>query len=301
MSEALAYLHGRLVPQSQAGLALHDAGFVMGATVTDLCRTFQHRLYRWPDHLARFLASIRLAQIDCPLDDGAIAARADELVTHNAALLPGAHDLALVMFATPGPIGYYLGATGGAGDGPATFGMHTFPLPLARYRPWIEHGASLIVSDVRQIPPGCIDPHIKMRSRLHWWLADREARRRQPGAIAVLLDEAGNLTETAAANLLLVRDGTVLSPRRESILDGISRRVVIEMCAQLEVPYDERNLSVTDLLSADEAWLTSTPYCLVGVSQVNGKRIPWPGAVYQRLVKAWSTLVGLEIHGQIMA
>src|SRR3954470_13103937 len=166
----LALLNGRLLPQAQATLARNDAGFVFGATVTDLCRTFRQALYRWPEHLARFRRGGGAAHIEPAYSDAAITAWAHELVAHNAALLPDGHELALVLFATAGPVGYYLGQPGGAGDQPPTFGMHTFPLPFARYRPLIEHGAALAVPGVRHVPAECIDPRIKQRSRMHWWL-----------------------------------------------------------------------------------------------------------------------------------
>jgi branched-chain amino acid aminotransferase len=300
MSDPLVFLHGQFLPQSQAALTLHDAGFVMGATVTDLCRTFHQRLYRWPDHLARFTASCRSTSIDPPLGDREIAERAEELVRHNALLLPPGQELALVLFATPGPIGYYLGEEGGVGDGPVTFGMHTFPLPLARYRPWVERGAALVVPGVRQLPAACVDPHIKMRSRLHWWLADREAQRLEPGAVALLLDTAGALTETAGANVLLVQGGKVISPPRARILEGISLRVVMELCGTLGIPFEERPLALPDLASAEEMILASTAYCLVGVSRCQGAAVAWPGDVCRRLMRAWSEEVELDIHGQIL-
>lgn len=301
MSEPLVFLHGRLVPQSQAGLALHDAGFVMGATVTDLCRTFHHNPYRWSDHLTRFTQSCRLAALELPLRLEEVTARAEELVRRNAALLTPGQELALVLFATPGPIGYYLGEPGGAGDGPVTFGIHTFPLPFARYRPWIERGAALVVPTIRHISATGIDPHIKMRSRLNWWLADREVHRLDPAAIALLRDETDTITETASANILVVRDGTVVSPPRDRILEGISLRVVAELCARLEIPFEERPLSVQELETADAAMLASTPYCLVGVSRCNGAALPWPGTVLPRLLAAWNHEVGLDIHSQILA
>src|SRR3954451_8511630 len=105
MPEPLAYLHGRLLPASEAHLALHDAGFVMGATVTDLVRTVRHRLYRWDDHFARFRHSCRAAQIFPPLPQHELSRFAHELVEHNAALLRSEQDLALVLFVTPGSIG----------------------------------------------------------------------------------------------------------------------------------------------------------------------------------------------------
>ena len=300
MPESQIFLNGRFLPQSQGSLPLHDAGFVMGATVTDLCRTFRHQLYRWPDHRTRFGASCRLAQIEPALTDGEISARAEELVRHNASLLSPHQELALVMFATPGPVGYYLGEEGGLGAGPVTFGMHTFPLPYARYRGLVEHGAALMVPSVRQVPAACVDPRIKMRSRLHWWLADREAQRFEPGTMALLLDTEGYITETAGANLLLVVEGKMVSPPQERILEGISRRVVIELCCKLNIPFEERSLTISDLLGAEEAMLAGTSFCLVGVSRFQGKPLPWPGNLFRRLLGAWSEEVGIDIHGQIL-
>jgi branched-chain amino acid aminotransferase len=297
----LAYLDGRFLPLPEARLTLHDAGFVMGVAVTDLCRTFRHRPYRLADHLRRFRQSCDLAQVPQPRSDEELTALAGHLVAHNAALLRPDQELALVFFATPGPVGYYLGEPGGAGDGPPTFGMHTFPLPLERYAGLLRDGASLVTPTVRHVPAGCVDPRIKQRSRMHWWLADREARHRQPGAIALLLDEHGLVTETAAANFLLVRGGDVFSPPRASVLGGISLLVVEELCRDLGVPFAERPLTPDDCRTADEAWLASTPYCLAGVRQINGAPLAWPGPLLQSLLSAWGERVGVDIGRQILA
>lgn len=296
MPEPLVFLHGQFVPQSQAHLTLHDAGFVMGATVTDLCRTFQQRLYRWTDHVERFSRSCRAAEIYPDLSIEEMTFRAEELIVHNARLLPGDADLAVVLFATPGPIGYYLGEEGG---GPVTFGMHTFPLPYARYRKLIGAGAVLVVPSVRQVPAVSVDPRIKMRSRMHWWLAGREAERIKPGTQALLLNEAGHVTETAAANLLVVRRGEVLSPPRDEILEGVSLGVVRELCGELDIPFTERPLTLHDCLNADEALLASTPYCLAPVAEINGRPLPVPGVMTRHLHSAWSARVGVDIWEQM--
>jgi branched-chain amino acid aminotransferase len=295
MTEPLAFLNGKLLPQSQAHLALNDAGFVFGATVTDSCRTFRHRLYRWTDHLDRFRRSCRAAYLDVSLYDADITRRAEELVAHNAKSIDADGDLAVVLIATPGPIGYYLGQAIDPGEQP-TFAMHTFPLPFARYRPWIEQGVRLATPNVRQIPAACVDPHIKQRSRIHWWLAQQQVGKE---AQALLLDLAGNVTETASANFLLVKDGTLISPPRDSILEGVSLRVVGELAARLGVALVDRRISLADCFTADEALLTSTSFCLCGVRQVNDRVIPFPGPMLRRLHDAWSAEVGVEIHGQI--
>jgi branched-chain amino acid aminotransferase len=288
------------MPQHQAQLTLHDAGFVLGATVTDLCRTFQRRLFRWPDHLARFRHGCRLAAVPLEASDDQLTRRAEELIAHNGALLEPQQELALVVFATPGPIGYYLGEPGGPGDGPPTLGMHTFPLSLGRYARWFREGARLVTPAVRA-PTQSVDPRIKQRSRLHWWLAQQEVQALDATASALLLDETGQLTETAAANFLLVRGGVVCSPPGSLVLGGISLAVTEELCRQIGVGFEERPLTLADCRDADEALLTGTSFCLAGVSRINDMTLPWPGPVYRRLQEAWNQLVQIDIVGQIEA
>jgi branched-subunit amino acid aminotransferase/4-amino-4-deoxychorismate lyase len=301
MTHPLAYLRGQFLPQAEANLPLHDAGFVMGATVTDLCRTFHHRLFRLADHLHRFRQSCRAARIPQPLSDDELTRIAEQLVAHNAPSLPPDGDLALVMFATPGPIGYYLGQPAGPGDGPPTLGMHTFPLPFHRYGRLFREGARLVVASVRHLPATSVDPRIKQRSRLFWWLAEQEAHLIDPAASALLLDANDCVTETAAANFLIARDGVVLSPPPETILNGVSLQVVRELCSELNIPFAERPLPLPEVLVADEAMLASTPYCLAGVSTIAGQTLPWPGPVWQRLLSAWQTRVGFDIRRQILS
>ena len=131
-------------------LAINDAGFVFGATVTDLCRTFRQQLFRLDSHLLRFRQSCELAPHPQPRNDNELAAIAQELVRHNAPLLDADHDLALCMFATPGELGYYLGRPGGAGDVPPTFVMYTYPFPFWRYVHLIREGARLVIPKTPQ-------------------------------------------------------------------------------------------------------------------------------------------------------
>jgi branched-subunit amino acid aminotransferase/4-amino-4-deoxychorismate lyase len=297
-SAPIAYLNARFLPQSEAHLTLHDAGFVWGATVTDLCRTFGRRPFRLPDHLRRFRRSCELAYISLNLSDDELTAVAERLVGHNA---PPGGDLAIVFFATPGPIGYYLGEPGGPGDGPPTLGVHTFPLPFARYHRLIRDGAVLVTPGIRRVPAECVDPRIKQRSRLSGWIADQEARRIEPGATALLLDADGFVTETVVANFLIVRGGTVLSPPRDAILNGVSLQVVEELCRDLGVPFEERRLTVEDCRNADEAMLAGTSYCLASVRRVAGANLSMHGPVRRRLLDEWGRRVGVDIERQILS
>lgn len=301
MTESLAYLNGAFLSQSRAQIPLHDAGFVMGVTVTDLCRTFRHRLYRWPDHLQRFRESCLAASIPIRLSNDELTGIAERLVQENSGHVAPDQDLALVVFATPGAIGYYLGQPGGAGDSAPTLGMHTYKLPFARFARLFREGAQLVVPSTRHLPAECIDPRIKQRSRLHWWLADREVHGADPGAFALLADGNGYLTETAAANFLVASGGTVYSPPRDCILPGISLRVVRELCCELGIPFRYEPLTIEACELADEAFLTNTSFGLAGVRKINASAIPWPGPITERLLAAWSGKIGIDIRQQILS
>ena len=298
MNDFLAYWNGSFVPQSQVRLAINDAGFVFGATATDMCRTFRHRLFRLEDHVRRFEQSCRLAQVPQPSPTEQLKTIADELVKRNSPLLSRTDDLALVMFATPGEIGYYLGLPGGIAEATPTLCMHTFPLPFARYRRLMTDGARLVTVS-SSTAASLVPPAIKQRSRLHWWLAEQQAHDVDAAASALLLDENGHVTETAAANFLLVRDGKIWSPKRDHILGGISLLVVEELCGELGIDFVEADLPLADCLQAEAAMLSSTPFCLAPVASINGRALACPGPVYGRLLAAWNAMVGVDIRRQI--
>jgi branched-subunit amino acid aminotransferase/4-amino-4-deoxychorismate lyase len=296
MTTPLVYLSGRYLPQDEARLPLHDAGLVWGATITDLCRTFRHRLFRFDDHLARFRASCDRARVPLSLCEEELTAIANRLIEHNAALIDESNDLALVMLATPGPIGHYLGQIG---QGPPTVAMHTFPLPFERYRRLFDKGACLVVPPTRHVPARSVDPRIKQRSRLFWWIAEQEAHDIDPEASALLLDIDGFVTETAAANLLLVQGGRVMTPWRGRVLGGVSLLVAEELCRELAIPFDEADVSLDDCHEADEAILTNTVYCLAPVRRIHDRELTCPGPVFERLLATWNEHVGLDLREQI--
>ena len=304
MSEPLVYLNGQMMPASQASLSIYDYGIVLGATVTDMLRTFRGIPYRLADHLDRFYRSCTYAGIPPPLSAPELEKVTGELVEHNRALLPPGGDLAVAYFITPGRNMVYAGSAGAAADLSPTFCAHSFPLPLPLFAGFFTEGIQLVTPSTRHVPPQCVDSKIKHRSRMHWWLADREAHLVDPAAISLLLDLDGNLTETGGANFLLVRDGVVRSPTSRNILCGISRRVIMELCRQLEIPFEERDLQTHDAVTADEAFLVTTPYCPAPVRSINGIALPHGapgGPIFERLLAAWNCAVGLDIRAQFLA
>jgi len=300
--EPLVYLKGEMKPASQAHIAIYDAAVILGATVTDLARTFKQKLYRLEDHLDRFYRSCKYARV-APQEAPEKTTRiCEELVRHNASLREPEPELALVLFISPGEFAVYAGSAGMAGEGEPTFCIHTFPLPFRLWAPYFTEGVHAVTPSIRHVPPECVDPKIKCRSRMHWWLADQETHLVDARAVSLCLDLEGNVTETSGSNFLIVRDGTVISPSPRNILRGISLMTVAELCEELGIGFVERDFQVYDVVNADEALLATTPYCLAPVTRINGLPIGMgkPGEMFTRLIRAWSERVGVDIVGQII-
>jgi branched-chain amino acid aminotransferase len=121
-----------------------------------------------------------------------------------------------------------------------------------------------------------------------------------PGALALLLDTEGFITETAAANFLLVREGKVLSPPLDSILNGISLALARTICEEIGIGFQERPLTLLDCAGAQEAFLTNTSFCLAGVRRINDIELAWPGPVFERILNAWSQKLGMDIRQQFL-
>ena len=136
---------------------------------------------------------------------------------------------------------------------------------------------------------------------MHYYLADRAAAARHPGARALLTDAAGYVTEASTANLMLYSGNEgLVAPPHEKVLPGISLAVLLQLADKLGIPYGQRNLRPEDVAAADEVMLTSTPFCLLPVTEFNGQPIGdgSGGPVYQRLLEAWSQLVSVDIAEQ---
>ncbi len=301
MPEPLVYLNRNLVPASQAHLAIFDAGIVLGATVTEMTRTFRHEPYRLDDHLDRLFRSLKYTRMDIGMTQAELTAVSRELVANNSRLVERDDELGLIHFVTAGEFPVYAGSAGRAARTTPTVCAHTFPMPFELWAPKLDTGVHLVTPSIRHVPPQCYDPKMKYRSRMHYYLADKEAQLVDPDASALLLDLAGNVTETSGANFLIVERGTIVSPTLVNTLPGISRATVVELAKKLEIPFIERDIQVHSVINADEAFTASTPYCLMPVTKINGVPIGdgRPGPLWRRLLAAWSELVRVDIERQI--
>jgi len=296
--EPIAYLNNRWIPLSQAAVSIFDTGFVQGVTVAEQLRTFGGKLFRLEMHLARLARSLEIIGVDAGLPLAEIGEIAERLVEQNRKLIDPEDDLNVTMFVTPGPYSGYLRVAGRSGP---TVGVHSQPLPFGQWAEKYRTGESLVVSDVMQVPTRCWPAELKCRSRMHYYLADRQARQCEPAARALLLDEQGFVAEASTANVLVYyRDQGLISPAKDRILPGVTVAVIEELAGQLGIPFANRDLIAPDFANAAEALLCSTSPCLLSITRLNGQPIGEgrPGPISRQLREAWSQMVGCDIELQ---
>ena len=300
MKEPLAYFDGRWIPASQAVISPTDAGFVQGSTVAEQLRTFDGRVFRLADHLARLRHSLSIIGVEVRTSDEELARVALELLDHNHRLLEDGDDLGLSVFVTPGDYPSYVAQT--AASRPLVC-LHTYPLPFRLWAEKYRSGQALRTTAIRQVPACCWPPELKCRSRMHYHLADSQAAAAEPGARALLLDEHDRVSETSSANLLIYAAGAGLAtPPSGSALPGISLDEVRQLAAGLGLDFVDRPLTLDDVAAADEVFLSSTPFCLIPVTRLDGRPVGGgaAGPMFARLIAAWNRHVGLDIPAQAL-
>jgi branched-chain amino acid aminotransferase len=157
-------------------------------------------------------------------------------------------------------------------------------------------GLSLITSSVRRFAPDMLDPKIHHCNLIQSILAKIEAN--AAGADdAVMLDARGFVAETNATHLFIVDDaGRVLTPRAVACPEGITRRVVLDLCLASSIPHEERDLSLTEFYRAAEVFCTGTMGELAAVTRIDGRTIGGgrPGPVLARLAALFRGVVERE-------
>lgn len=287
-NDPVAYLNGQFVPRCRLMIDAADAGFVYGATVTDFCRTYNQKLFRWPEHLRRFRRDCEACCIPLLESDSELTEIAQELLERNPA---NGQERAILTFATPGPL---LGRSTSSDSRP-TLGMQTLPIEASRYQRFFDTGVSLEQSPI--VIPKFLT-HVKHRSRLHWWIAQTATSR--PDVVAILGGEEGHGLDSAIGSVFMVdQRGELLVPKLDRVLDSISMRVVTELCHSLKIQTVECEFDHYHLVMATEIMLAGSGFGLAGVSSLciesRTHEYDWPGPVTLRLQRAWSERVGCDI------
>jgi len=285
----LVYFNGEYLPGDEVRVSPDDRGFTFGDGVYEVIRAYEGRLFRAGDHVRRLARSLGELRIQAPVLDGpgGIAAVAGELIRRNG--LAGG-DAAIYVQVTRGaaPRKHAFPPPGT----PPTVYLTASPLSPAR-EAW-ENGVGVtLVPDIRWTR--C---DIKAVALLPSVLASQQAVER--GVEEAVFCRDGWVTEGAHTNYCAVFDGVLVThPANNLILDGITRRVVLGLCAELGIPTREAPIPAGELMSAAEMMILGTTTEIKPVVHVDGKQVAdgRPGPVTRRLQAAFRALVAAETGG----
>ncbi|NLX99298.1 MAG: branched-chain amino acid aminotransferase [Rhodopirellula sp.] len=297
-AERLVYINGRLVPHREAVVSVFDVGRLYGVTVYESIRTFRHRFFKLEAHLQRLAASLAYLGLNDQVDMDRIREALDQVLAANRRLTHADDDLWVCVEVTPGET-FPMPLVAPQSAQP-TIIAYSSALPHASYARHYTAGKPVVTAPFRNIPPQCFDQRCKNRSRFPHYLAKRHAQQINPDAFALLLDVDGFVTEGTGANIFFVSGGTLQTPTTRNILNGVSRQAVIELARRQGSDVVERDLSLYDAYDAEEAFWTTTSYCILPISSIDNRRIgsEYPGPVARALLAAWSETVEVDIVAQ---
>ena len=256
------YVNGRIVPKAQALVSVYDAGFMLGDGVWEGIRLYDGRWAFLDEHVERLFEAAKAIDLDIVLTpDGVKNALLD---TQKAnAMVTDAHARLMV-----------------------TRGVKTRPFQhpkLAQQGPTIaiivEHSKPKLPRPIRlaTVPhmrglPMTQDPKLNSHSKLNCILACIAAEKAGADE-ALMLDVHGFVNTTNACNIFIVRKGEVWTSTGDYCMNGITRAKVIALCRENGIPVFQRNFSLVDTYSADEAFLTGTFGAQTPVGTLDGRQI----------------------------
>jgi len=275
------WIDGCIVDGAEARVPVTDHGFLYGDGVFEGIRVYAGRVFRLDDHLERLRVSA--AAIDLELPGGKDGLR--EIVQRTVDAF-GASEayIRLVVSRGEGPLG--VDPTRCTAPRVVCIVDDVALYPAEK----VARGVDLVTVSLRRPPYDVLDPRVKSLNYLNNVLAIAEARRRGADE-ALILNQAGTIAEASGANVFLVRDGSLLTPPpADGALEGITRRTVLELAAELAVAAVERSLGRVDMLAADEAFLTGTGARVVPVRSLDGHAIGRgsTGPLTQRITEAFT-------------
>ena len=262
-ADIVVNINGQLLPRSEARVSVFDSVVQGGDAVWEGLRVYSGRIAALDDHLRRLRNSAHaLAFADVPSID---TVRDAVFTTLEA---NGMRDEAHVRLTLT------RGEKTTSGMNPRFNRTGCTLIVLAEWKPPVydADGIRLITSSVRRNTPACLDSKIHHNNLLNNILAAIEANVANVDG-AIMLDVNGFVSETNDTNLFLASDGRVLTPHADSCLPGITRAMILTLCAANGIPCAEKNLSLTELYTADEVFTSGTMGELTPVLEVDGRAI----------------------------
>ncbi len=277
-----AFVEGDWVPLSEAKISLFDWGFTRSDATYDVASVWKGAFFRLDDHVDRFFNSLAKLRMQIPYDRAEL-----KRILHGCVRAGGLQSAYVAMVCTRG-----VPPPGSRDPRLATNRFYAYALPFV----WIappekqRQGIDLFISHRQRIAPDSVDPTVK---NYHWLdLVQSMFDAYDHGSdTSCVVDAAGNITEGPGFNVFMVADGVVSTADR-GVLEGVSRRTVIELCGKLDIPLRQRAIPAEELHRADEVFLSSTGGGVLPIARVNGKALGagFPGPVTKRLQEAYWSL-----------
>jgi branched-chain amino acid aminotransferase len=302
-SGRLVYFNGRMVPETEAKISIYDSALMFGDMVFEMTRSFGKKQFKLREHIDRLYAGVKILRIPIEMTPEEMEQACYQTIEANDHLFANDDEHRLMIDVSRGLLGIYQGIEG-LQKGPNVI-IADFPLrwTVAGMSKLFEQGINAVITSQRAIPATLLDPKIKNRSRIHYLMANIEASQIEgDNNWALLLDPDGFIAEGTGDNFFIVKDGVVITPEGRNILRGISRAYIIEeLCPQLGIAVVEKNIDAYDVNTADEAFMTGTPFCMLPVTSLNGSAIGEGrvGEIFTKLLNQWGKVTGVDIYQQI--
>jgi branched-chain amino acid aminotransferase len=261
MGKTMFYINGKFVDENQAYISVMDHGFLYGDGVFDAFRVYNGKIFQFDAHMNRLYDSARIIDLDIPLGKEQFKNIIMETVRRS-----GYKDCYIRPQVTRG--------IGSLGHDPGTCKessiiVYVTPTPVLKK----ERSIRTIISSYRRPPAFILPPESKITHYMNNILGKMEARKRGADD-AILLDMRGFVSEGCAWNIFLVKNKRVATPSiTSSILRGITRDVVIQLLNEMNITVEERDVTVSELFTADEIFGTGTGSGISPVIEINGREV----------------------------
>jgi len=274
------WIDGRLVDKADAKVSVFDHGLLYGDGVFEGIRAYRGKIFECEAHLDRLYQSAKAIRLTIPLSREQVRAAMEETIKAN-----NFTDCYIRLVVTRG-VGS-LGLSPTRCERPSVF-VITDLLELYP-KEMYEKGMAVITASVIRNHPNAISPRVKSLNYLNNILAKLEAI--DAGVPeAIMLNSEGNVAECTADNIFIVRNGQVETPQtHDGVLEGVTRRVMLELCATLKIPCAQKTLQRHDLYVSDECFLTGTGAEVIAVTKIDNRMIGsgQPGPITQKLTEAF--------------
>ena len=260
--DILIYVDGTIVPKAQATVSVYDSGFMLGDGVWEGLRLYDGKWAFMDEHIDRLFEAAKAIDLDIGMDrKGVISAlldtqSANQMTTDSHARLMVTRGVKVRPFQHPSL----------SQSGP------TFVIIVEHSRPKIPRPITLATVPHQRGLPMTQDPKLNSHSKLNCILACIAAQKAGADE-ALMLDVHGFVNTTNACNFFIVKNGAVWTSTGDYCMNGITRQKVIDLCRANDIPVFERNYSLVDTYSADEAFLTGTFGAQTPVSSIDGRKI----------------------------